>query len=77
VPSTSSTALTGSALDDGAETAHRIDGGERSRLGQFCLAHFALAMQIGCPAGISPAAELNAKRGVGSFGRIARWYQAR
>ena len=40
-------------------------------------AQFALAMHIGCPTGVGPATEANTERGVGSLGRMARWYQAR
>ena len=40
-------------------------------------AQFALNMQIGFPTGVSPATDVNTERGVGSFGRMARWYQAR
>lgn len=43
----------------------------------FKLAHFALAMHVGSPTGFNPAAEASTERGVGSFGRMARWYQAR
>jgi phage terminase large subunit GpA-like protein len=41
------------------------------------LAQLALAMQRGCPTAVSPATEAITERGVGSLGRMARWYQAR
>jgi hypothetical protein len=43
----------------------------------ICYARLALAMLIGCPTAVSPATEAITERGVGSLGRMARWYQAR
>ena len=58
--------------------AHPAD--RRSRADEMCrnpLAQFALATHTGGPVGASPATEVSTERGVGSFGKMARWYQAR
>ena len=43
----------------------------------FIKAQFAFAMLSGILGPINPATEAKTERGVGAFGKTARWYQAR